>query len=224
MSRRNPVASAAQPVVASRVILMHPERHEPSRLESSREALVRRMAAGDQAAMAEFYDQTSSLVFGLALRVLGDHAAAEDVVLEVYTQVWKQSAGYDPGRGSPSAWLLNMTRSRAIDCRRARARDQVIEPLDAAGEVGSDAPGPEAISVAAERHRFVQRALTHLNGDLREVIHLAYFGGLSHSEIAARLNQPLGTVKTRIRSGMMQLRELLAPLNAPLPAIKDERP
>ena len=203
---------------------MHHQRHEPSRVESSRETLVRRMAAGDQTAMAEFYDQTSPLVFGLALRIVADHAAAEDVVLEVYAQAWKQAGSYDPSRGSPSAWLLNLTRSRAIDLRRGHRRDQATEPLEAVGEVGADTPGPEALSVAAERQRFVHGALGGLSTELREVIQLAYFAGLSHSEIANTLGQPLGTVKTRIRSGLMQLRALLAPLHAPLPALKDDRP
>jgi RNA polymerase sigma-70 factor, ECF subfamily len=202
---------------------MAPARQIPAR-EASRELLVRRMAAGDQSAMVELYDQTSPLVFGLAVRIVGDHAAAEDVVLEVYTQAWQQAAAFDPARGSPSAWLLNLTRSRAIDQRRARRRDPATEPLDAAGNVSSDGPGPEAIAATAERQRFVQQALAALNAELREVIQLAYFGGFSHSEISVRLQQPLGTVKTRIRSGMMQLRTLLAPLNAPLPALEDDRP
>jgi RNA polymerase sigma-70 factor (ECF subfamily) len=202
---------------------MHHQRQEPSRVESSRELLVRRMAAGDHAAMAEFYDQTSALVFGLALRILGDRGAAEDVLADVYTQVWRQAAAYEPARGSPSAWLLAMTRSRAIDQRRARQRDRVTEPLGSDSEVSADASGPEALSAAAERHRFVHQALRHLSAELREVIQLAYFGGLSHSEIAAQLQHPLGTVKTRIRIGMTQLRTLLAPLNAPLPARKEER-
>jgi RNA polymerase sigma-70 factor, ECF subfamily len=192
-------------------------------VESSRELLVRRMAAGDQAAMAEFYDQTSALVFGLALRILGDRGAAEDVLTDVFTQVWKQAAAYEPSRGSPSAWLLSMTRSRAIDRRRAWARDQATEPLESDCEASVDAPGPEALSAAAERHRFVHHALTHLSTELREVIELAYFGGLSHSEIASQLRHPLGTVKTRLRTAMFKLRAQLAPLNAPLPARKDER-
>jgi RNA polymerase sigma-70 factor (ECF subfamily) len=197
-------------------------RQDLSRFESSREALVRRIATGDQAAMADLYDQTSQMVYGLALRILGDAAAAEDVMVEVYAQLWRQAIGYDAQRGSPSAWLLTMTRSRAIDARRARGRDRATEPLEAAAEVSSDSPGPEAVSVAAERHRFVQGALAQLSDELRQLIELAYFGGLSHSEIAARLNQPLGTVKTRIRSAMSQLRALLTPLNAPLPALKED--
>jgi RNA polymerase sigma-70 factor (ECF subfamily) len=180
------------------------------------------MAARDQTAMAEFYDQTHQMVFGLAMRILADPVAAEDVLVEVYSQLWQQAADFDASRGSPSAWVLTLTRSRAIDARRARGRDRATEPLEAAGDVASERPGPEALSVAAERHRFVHGALAHLSTELRELVELAYFGGLSHSEIAARLGQPLGTVKTRIRSAMMQLRELLAPLNASVPAAEKE--
>jgi RNA polymerase sigma-70 factor (ECF subfamily) len=201
---------------------MPPDRTAARRLESGREALVRRMAAGGQAAMADFYDQTQTLVYGLALRVLGDRDAAEDVMIEVYAQVWRQAEAFDAARGSPSAWLLNMTRSRALDARRARRRERASEPLEAAGEVRADGPGPEALVAAAERHRFVHGALAELGGELRQLIDLAYFGGMSHSEIAALLDQPLGTVKTRIRAAMMQLRERLAPL-APYSAMKDGR-
>lgn len=186
--------------------------------------LLWRIAAGDQQAMAELYDQTHPLVYGLALRVLGDPGAAEDVMVEVYTQAWQRVGDYDAGRGSPSAWLLNITRSRAIDARRARARDRATEPLEAAGDPPSEAPGPEALSAAAERHRIVHSALAQLSVELRQLVELAYFAGLSHSEIAAALGQPLGTVKTRIRAAMTQLRERLAPLNAPLSVVGDERP
>jgi RNA polymerase sigma-70 factor (ECF subfamily) len=202
---------------------MYPDRSASARLEANRATLVRRLAVGEQQAMAELYDQTNQVVYGLALRVLADPHAAEDVMVEVYAQAWRQAGEFDPSRGSPSAWLLNMTRSRAIDARRARGRDRATEPLETAGEVSADDPGPEALTVAAERHRFVHGALGHLNAELRQLIELAYFGGLSHSEIAAALGQPLGTVKTRIRSAMMQLRERLLPLNAPLPALKDTR-
>lgn len=202
---------------------MYPDRTESARVEPSGQRLLAQMVAGDQAAMAEFYDQTNQTVYGLALRILGDRAAAEDVMVEVYTRAWKLAAEYDPARGSPLAWLLIMARTRALDALRARQRDRASEPLEAARLVSADTPGPEALTLAAERHRFVHGALGHLSGELRELMELAYFTGLSHSEIAAALGQPLGTVKTRIRSAMLQLRQLLAPLNAPLPAMK-ERP
>ena len=200
---------------------MAASRQKHSRCEPTGEMLVRRMADADHAAMAEFYDRTSALVFGLALRITGEHSIAEDVAVEVYAQVWKQAAAFEPTRGSAMAWLLTVTRSRALDVRRARRRERANEPLEAAHEVCCDRPGPEALSDAAERRRIVQSALATLSGDLRQVIELAYFAGLSHSQIANRLEQPLGTVKTRIRSAMLQLRRQLAQLAPPL-ALEDE--
>lgn len=186
--------------------------------------LVRRMAAGDHAAMAELYDGTSALVFGLALRIAAEHSAAQDILVEVYAQAWKQAPEFDAARGSALTWLLTMTRSRAIDWRRARRREQATEPLEAASEVCCGRPGPEAISAAAERQRCIQRALTTLSAELRQVVELSYFAGFSHSEIAQHLGQPLGTVKTRIRSALMHLRAELAPLEAAPVAVKETRP
>jgi RNA polymerase sigma-70 factor (ECF subfamily) len=214
------VAPAARPVLAARVVPMRSPRDE---VESSRAALLRRLAAGDHAAMAELYDQTHQLAYGLALRIVGDRAAAEDVLLEVYAQLWRQASAFDAGRGSPTAWLMTLTRSRAIDARRRRGCGPATESLETVGEPAADAPGPEALTAAAERHRFLHAALAGLDVQLRQLIELAYFGGMSQTEIADALGQPLGTVKTRIRSAMMQLRESLAPLNAPLPVAKGDR-
>lgn len=200
---------------------MAASRQKHSRGQPTGEMLVRRMADADHAAMAEFYDRTSALVFGLALRITGEHGLAEDVAVEVFAQIWKQAADFDPNRGSAVAWLMTVTRSRALDVRRSRRREQANEPLDAASDVCCDRPGPEALSDAAERRRIVQGALATLSGDLRQVVELAYFAGLSHSQIADRLDQPLGTVKTRIRSAMLQLRTQLAQLAPPL-AFEDE--
>lgn len=180
-------------------------------------ALLQRLVNGDQSAMAELYDGTNTLVFGLAFRILGERAAAEDVVVEVYMQVWKQAQKYDAQRGTPLSWLLTVTRSRAIDALRARQRLRNPEPLETATEARADAPDPEEASSLVERRRIVCRALESLSAEQRQVIELAYFSGLSHTEIAEKLGQPLGTIKTRIRSGLLRLRELLgaaAPLTA----------
>lgn len=185
--------------------------------------LVQRAASGERDALTDLYDQTSALVYSLALRILGDEPAAEDVVIEVYTHAWRMASTFEPTRGTASAWLLTLTRSRAIDALRARRRNRAREPLEAASEVPSDAPGPEELNVTAERQRFVATALEALGNDQREAIELAYFSGLSHSEIAARLQQPLGTVKTRIRLGMIKLRELLAELEPALLMTAQER-
>jgi len=174
--------------------------------------LLQRITDGDQSAMAELYDGTNSLVFGLALRILRERALAEDVVVEVYAQIWKQAQIYDGQRGTPLAWLLTVTRSRAIDALRARQRVQKTEPLETATEAQAQTPGPEEASTVTERRRVVCQALASLSVEQRQAIELAYFSDLSHAEIAEKLGQPLGTVKTRIRTGLLRLREVLGPL------------
>jgi RNA polymerase sigma-70 factor (ECF subfamily) len=185
-------------------------------------ALLPRIAAGEQAALAAFYDATNSIVFGLALRILGERAAAEDAVVEVYAQIWAQAKTYDPQRGTLLSWLITLARSRALDLRRSRNRLQKTEPLETAGNVPSATPTPEDTSVAVQRYRLVHRALENLSEDQRQVIELAYFSDLSHCEIAEKLGQPLGTVKTRIRLGMIRLRELLSTLAPPTPLLEKE--
>ncbi|MGH9841017.1 MAG: sigma-70 family RNA polymerase sigma factor, partial [Blastocatellia bacterium] len=173
----------------------------------------RKIAAGDQSAIATLYDSTNRLVYGLILRVLGDPSTAEEVLLDIYAQVWRQASAYDTSRGTPLAWLTTIARSRAIDRLRSGWQEQQRkESLDVVGDAPADTASPEEMTVAAERQRFVRQALQQLTPEQREVIELAYYSGLSHSEIAAKLNQPLGTVKTRTRLGMMKLRETLAPI------------
>jgi RNA polymerase sigma-70 factor (ECF subfamily) len=184
---------------------------EPRPQEQHWESLIRQIAQGDQQALGTFYDATSALVYGLALRVLGDMATAEEVTLDVYTQVWRQATSYSPKRGTPAAWLFMLTRSRAIDRLRSGAQEQRrFASFDA--ETPTAVSTPEESSVVAERRRFVQEAFAALVPEQREVIELVYFSGLSHREIAPKLGLPLGTVKTRIRLGMMKLRDLLQPL------------
>ncbi|MGH6802203.1 MAG: sigma-70 family RNA polymerase sigma factor [Methyloceanibacter sp.] len=181
--------------------------------EQKWETLIRQIAQEDQAALDALYYATSHFVHGLALRIVGNTATAEEVTIDVYTQVWRQAAVYDPRRGRPSAWLLMLTRSRAIDRLRAEAQERRQEdPLEVAAAVPAASPNPEEASVIAERRQLVRAALAALGPEQREAIELAYFSGLSHGEIAARLGQPLGTVKTRIWLGMMKLREPLRPL------------
>jgi RNA polymerase sigma-70 factor (ECF subfamily) len=184
----------------------------PSVREVNWTALLRRIADGDQSAVAELYDGTKTLIFGLALRILGERMAAEDVVVEVYTQVWKRAQTYDAQRGTPLSWLLTMTRSRAIDALRARQRVRSTEPLETAADAQADTPDPEKVSGFVERRRIVCQALDSLSVEQRQVIELAYFSDLSHAEIAEKLSQPLGTIKTRIRTGLLRLRELLEAL------------
>ena len=151
-------------------------------------------------------------MFGLILRVVSDRATAEEVLLDVYTQIWRQAGSYDLKRGAPLAWMMTIARTRGIDRLRSSKADLTREPLETSSEVTATTPSPEDASVASERGRLVRSALETLSAEQREVIELAYYSGLSHSEIALRLNQPLGTVKTRTRLGMMKLRDTLRPI------------
>ena len=173
--------------------------------------LIGAAAAGDQQALAALYDATSRAVYGLLLRILADPGAAEEVLLDVYTQVWRQAGTYSAGRGKPMAWLTTIARSRAIDrLRRGRQEQLHTAPLDEAVRAGVGA-GVEECVLAGEVGSVVRAALDELSPEQREVIELAYYGGMSHSEIAAARGLPLGTVKTRTRLGMMRLRETLRP-------------
>jgi RNA polymerase sigma-70 factor (ECF subfamily) len=176
-------------------------------------SLIKSVASGDQSALSTLYDTTSRLVFGLVVRIVSDRETAEEVLLDVFTQVWRQASSYDTKRGAPLAWLMTIARSRAIDRLRSGKHDQQNkEPLDSIGEVSATGATPEETTVNSERQRLVRAALDTLSPEQREVIELAYYSGLSHSEIALKLGQPLGTVKTRTRLGMIKLRDTLKPL------------
>lgn len=181
--------------------------------ERAWEALVARLARGDEHALAQLYDSTNRLVYGMALRILSDPWTAEDISIEVYMQVWRTSGSYDPQRGTVSSWLVTLVRSRAIDCLRSRKarRAELEENVDEVTNLRDSRPGPELASVEAGRSRAVQKALADISPDQREAIELAYFSGLSHTEVAVRTGLPLGTIKTRIRLGMLHLRKLLGP-------------
>ena len=176
-------------------------------------ALIKRVAEGEQDALATFYDRTSRLAYGLILRIVADAATAEEVALDVYKQVWRTASRYSSERGSPLAWLLTIARTRSLDRLRAGYQVQTREqPLELVIQKASSAANPEEETELAERQRLVRSALTSLSAEQREVIELAYYSGMSHSEIALQLGQPLGTVKTRIRLAMVKLRDLLKPL------------
>jgi RNA polymerase sigma-70 factor (ECF subfamily) len=176
--------------------------------------LARLIANGDEGALAKLYDETNRLVYSMVYRVLGESSAAEEVTLDVYMQVWRQANRYDAARGAFLTWLITIARSRAIDRLRAsrlfQQRTEQLGLTEGQQTARSFANIEEAV-LLSERGRIVQAALLALPPEQREVIELGYFLGLSHSEIAERLCQPLGTVKTRARLGMMKLRETLKP-------------
>jgi RNA polymerase sigma-70 factor (ECF subfamily) len=179
--------------------------------EASRCELVRRIGAGDQGALSALYDGSSRLVYAVALRILNEPADAEEVTLDVYTQVWRSATTFDPDRGSVTAWLVALARSRAIDrVRSSSSRDRYEELVADFPETAASGDDPEANASLRQQQGFVLTALRQLSADQRTAIHLAYFSGLSHNDISARLGVPLGTIKTRIRQGMIKLREYLS--------------
>lgn len=170
--------------------------------------VLARFAAGEEAALGELYDRWSSAVHAVAASILHDAADAEDVVEETFWQAWRQRDGYSPARGTISAWLLTIARSRALDRLRGRKRRRE-EPLDVTGSALQGRSNPARDAEAAERGRLLQECIAALPREQREAIHLAYWGGLSQSEIAQRTAQPIGTVKTRVRLAMQKLRAQL---------------
>jgi len=168
------------------------------------------MARGEGEALAQLYDRHAGPIYSLALRVLGDVAEAEDVVQEVFMQAWHQASRYSAVRGAVAAWLLTLARSRAIDRLRARrTRPGVAVDNRSAGQIPDGAVPVDAQVLSLEQVRRLRAALDELPLLQRAAIELAYFEGLTHAEIAARLEQPLGTVKTRIRLAMVKLRNVL---------------
>jgi RNA polymerase sigma-70 factor, ECF subfamily len=183
----------------------------PTGSESLQAQMIKGVAEGDEQALASLYDATSRTVYGLLLRILSDPATAEEVLLDVYVQVWRQARTYSAERGKPLAWLTTIARSRAIDrLRRGRQESQATVPLEEATRAARGESIEDGV-LAGEVGAVVRAALDALAPEQREVIELAYYGGMSHSEIAAARNLPLGTVKTRTRLGMMRLREMLKP-------------
>jgi RNA polymerase sigma-70 factor (ECF subfamily) len=173
-------------------------------------ALITRIAAGDRDAFSRFYDLLAPTAFGLIRRVLRDPEAAAEVLQDVFWQVWREASRYDPKRGSPEAWLVMRAKTRAIDrLRSIRRRDRTfVAPVDESVARSSEAPA-ENPAVVAEDRGLVQTALAQLPEPQRRVIELAFFEGLTQSEIAIRLGEPLGTVKTRARLGLERLRGAL---------------
>jgi RNA polymerase sigma-70 factor (ECF subfamily) len=177
---------------------------------------LQRAAAGDESAFASLYDETNSLVYGLAIRMLANVEDAEEVTLDVYNQAWRIAKSFNSDRGTVTAWLMTLARTRSLDRIRSRtSRQRLVEPMPATFDAPASTQNPEDASASAQQRRIVIAALEQLPQDQRRALELAYFHGLSHSELAQALDEPLGTVKTRIRLGMIKLRELLVLSAAP---------
>ena len=171
--------------------------------------LLKQSGRGDQAAFAQLYDATSSRVFGMALRVVRDPAQAEEVTQEAFLEIWRTAGRFDPDRGSPLAWLLTITHRKAVDrvrsaeasTRRDTSYHQQNQPVD------HDSTA-EAAHASLEGRR-VRDALKSLTAVQRQALELAYFGGYTHTEVAGMLDLPVGTAKTRIRDGLIRLRDTM---------------
>ncbi len=169
---------------------------------------MERMVARDATAVGELYDRHSRLLFGLILRVLGHRSDAEEVLQEVFMTVWNRSETYNVALGPPVAWLVRVARNRAVD--RLRSNAVRLRTVEAIVPNHVEVDTPETHAASSEQQRQVARALDTLPDEQRELIEQAYFLGLTQSELAERHKLPLGTVKTRIRTGMLTLRQCLS--------------
>jgi RNA polymerase sigma-70 factor (ECF subfamily) len=179
-------------------------------------ALVAQMAQGRQEALAALYDETSPMLNGLLRRMLEKREDAEEILLDVYLKAWKNAPAYNGQRGSVQAWLVTMARNAAIDrIRQHRAQPRVIG-LEAESGIDPISPegSPEALTVSDQRTRRIRQVIAQLPPEQREAVELAFFSGLTHLELAERLGEPLGTIKSRIRMGLIRLRTLLEEVDA----------
>jgi RNA polymerase sigma-70 factor (ECF subfamily) len=174
-------------------------------------ALVQSIAGGHQRALQALYERSHRLVFTLSVRITGNRETAEEVTLDVFHDVWRRAATYDPAGGSVVGWIMNQARSRAIDRVRFDQRKKRVGLHPDATLPVAATPDPHEVCDLEEQGRLLRQALTVLRPEERQVIETAFFAELTYDQVAARLNQPLGTVKTRIRSGLMKLRQRLAP-------------
>jgi RNA polymerase sigma-70 factor (ECF subfamily) len=164
------------------------------------------VSVGDRAAFSDLYDEVAPMVYGLALRITKAPAFAEEVSQEVFVQIWQQAGRFDRSKGSAKSWIATLAHRRAVDAVR---RNQSAMDRDAASPVDSPAPDVAEQAVIADEHDRVKTALRGLSDIQREAITLAYYGGFTYREVAERLDSPVGTVKTRIRDGLHQLRSQL---------------
>lgn len=189
------------------------EREKKSRTLSDAERdlamLISKIAKGCESALKKLYDNTISQVYGLAYKIVSNKPDADEVALDVFKQIWKKAPDYEPDRGSPSAWLITVTRSRAIDKIRSDTKRRTTNEALLSDSI-DNAPLPDETSSVREKRELIEKALSELSPKQRKSIELAYFNGLSQSEISKEMNEPLGTVKSWMRTGMMRLKDILA--------------
>jgi RNA polymerase sigma factor (sigma-70 family) len=181
-------------------------------LDASRSLIVAALAripGGDRAALQTVYRLTAAKLFGVALRILGERSEAEDVLQEVYVTVLRKAGDFDPGRVSPITWLIAIARNRAIDRLRARRQSRRMEPIDAASDLADAAPGADRALADAQQNARLHACLSTLAAHERAALRGAFFDGNTYEELAARMNVPLGTMKSWIRRTMIKLKACL---------------
>ena len=172
-------------------------------------AALARIPGGDRTALQTVYRLTSAKLFGVALRILGERGEAEDVLQEVYVTVWRKAADFDPNRASPMTWLIAIARNRAIDRLRATRVSRRMEPIDAAAEIADSAAGADRVLESAQDHARLHNCLEGLAAHERAAMRAAFFDGNTYEDLAARMNVPLGTMKSWIRRAIMKLKSCL---------------
>ncbi len=185
---------------------------DPSPEQTLEMELLARIGKRDRASFEQLYDRLSAVLFSIAYRVLNDQAAAEDVLQDVFIQIWDKASRYDPARGKPLTWAVTLTRNKSIDrLRSAQRRHRLQDEMEREQSVHEATGGRGFLDAveAGEKNESVRQAVRQLSDAQREAIEMAFFRGLTQAEIAQQLDEPLGTVKARIRRGMMKLRELL---------------
>lgn len=174
------------------------------------ESLMGRMAGGDEGAFAAFYDRHAPLLLGIAWKILQNEAEAEDALQEAMVQLWERSGDYNPALGKPLSWAVALTRNKSIDRRRALQRKSALhEEAGAEPESASEIPAPRNASPGLDELQLVQKALRYLPAEQREAVELAFLRGMTHLEISDRVAAPLGTIKARIRRGLLAMRDAL---------------
>lgn len=178
--------------------------------ESEWVSLVQAVSTGDQRALRSLYDRAQRIVFTLMMRIVNDRAAAEELTVDVFHDIWRRASSYDAETGPVLGWILNQARSRALDRLRFESRKKRVAPFPQASAPTEGVREPdEAVDLQSQRH-LLESALAVLTPPEREAVESAFFGELTYSEVAQRLNEPLGTVKTRIRNALRKLRGALA--------------
>ena len=206
-----PHASKSRDSGARRALgdLLYADKTKTRVCESEWRGLVTAIAAGDQSALHAFYVRTHRIVFTLIMRIMGNRASAEELTVDVFHDVWKRAAHYDPADGPVIGWIMNQARSRAIDRLRFEQRKKRVNPFTEAAVSMVAGNDLEEAADARQLGRTLHAALEGLSAEERQALETAFYSEISYAEVAERLNQPVGTIKTRIRSALMKLRRAM---------------